>query len=366
MPGDLEGLLSLPGIGRYTAGAVASIAFGVEAPVVDGNVMRVLARLTGFNLKITDRASACFFWGLMEEVIAGARESWEKNAKKREKKLKMVVDWKQVGEGRFGDVNQAVMELGATICTPTSPRCGECPVRGFCVASKEGRQGELPVKKKKGAVEVVPGTAIDVVREKQVASSKKQEGETLNEERGTMKWGGEEVLLMQRGVGGVWEGMWEFPVVGEFRVSGFEFRDGGATGAGETKITSCVPVSIRGGVEGNSGGLKLETGNLKQVRRWVEGELGVKVGEVVECGEVVHVLTHRRMELRVVRVEVGTGIKKQGARSKKGEGLPVGVDGVGYVGWRWVGWPLVRGWGVAVGAGGVEGGGGGGRGWEIE
>ncbi len=278
----------------------------------------------------------------------------------------MVGDLEGVGSGRFGDVNQAVMELGATVCVPGVPRCGECPVRGFCVANKEGREGELPVKGKKRESPVVRGVALVVVREKQVASSKKQEGG--KGERGTRNGevGDEEVLLMQRGAGGVWEGMWEFPVVGEDGVSGFEFREGKTKKNDEKKKTSCVPVYFSTAQKNR--GRKEETSCVPV--SFLEG-LGVRVGDMWECGEVVHVLTHRRMELRVVRVRVGKGIKKQGARSKKGEGevrgeeegfaFPVGVDGVGYVGMRWVGWPLERGgelplarvvWKVAEKAGG--------------
>ncbi len=77
VPGEVEVLLSLPGIGRYTAGAVASIAFGVEAPVVDGNVIRVISRLTGFDLDVAESRHRVFFWEVMEKVIA-AREKRRK------------------------------------------------------------------------------------------------------------------------------------------------------------------------------------------------------------------------------------------------------------------------------------------------
>jgi A/G-specific adenine glycosylase len=105
-PRKSEDLLALPGIGRYTAAAIASIAFGEPAAVVDGNVERVLGRLMGIDLS--------------------APETWE-----RAQALLAI--------SRPGDFNQAMMELGATVCLPREPRCVECPVRKWCVA-----QGEVP------------------------------------------------------------------------------------------------------------------------------------------------------------------------------------------------------------------------------
>ncbi|MGO9864725.1 MAG: A/G-specific adenine glycosylase [Terriglobales bacterium] len=105
-PRKSEALRALPGIGRYTAAAIASIAFGEPTAVVDGNVERVLGRLTGSDLT--------------------APETWE-----RAQALLAI--------SRPGDFNQAMMELGATVCLPREPRCLECPARKWCVA-----QGEIP------------------------------------------------------------------------------------------------------------------------------------------------------------------------------------------------------------------------------
>jgi len=118
LPAELEALLSLPGIGPYTAGAVASIAFDRPAPIVDGNVARVLSR----------------FLGLAEDPksSAGQRRLWSEAAA-------------LVPADRPGRFNQALMELGATICTPRSPACAVCPLDRDCVARREGRVGELPV-----------------------------------------------------------------------------------------------------------------------------------------------------------------------------------------------------------------------------
>jgi A/G-specific adenine glycosylase len=258
LPATVEGLMRLPGVGRYTAGAVASIAFGVAAPVVDGNVMRVLARITGYDKDISEARNQPFFWKVAGEVVAATED------------------------GRYGDVNQSLMELGATVCTPppSRPACLLCPVKGFCRAYAEGRQLELPVKGKKAAVPVVRGTAVVLLREN--AS-------------------GREVLMMRRPMGCVWEGMWEVPVVGN---------------------------------------AKGEARNAKQRReRWyamVQEALGVAVGEVKGCGEVRHGLTHRAMRIEVVR-----GVMA-GGKVVLPECATAG--GKRYEQWRWVPWPLeVRG-----------------------
>jgi len=118
LPDDVEGLCALKGVGRYTAGAVASIAFDRPAPVVDGNVARVLTRLLGIR---KDARSAPVVTRLWEEAEALAR-------------------------GRSpGDLNQALMELGATVCTPRSPLCEVCPIAARCRARKSGDPEAIPV-----------------------------------------------------------------------------------------------------------------------------------------------------------------------------------------------------------------------------
>ncbi|MGN6371321.1 MAG: A/G-specific adenine glycosylase, partial [Phycisphaerae bacterium] len=241
VPGSFESLVSLPGVGRYTAGAVGSIAFGLPVAVVDGNVMRVVARLTGFDGDVADPKNAGFFWGVMEGILAGLRGESEGRAgggkgskqgvmkghsgAERGRLGRKSARWEEESEGfgrvreevegalapRYGDLNQAVMELGATVCTPppSVPACLVCPVRAWYRACAGGRVMELPVKRKKGETPVVRGVAVVVVRsqERGVGSQKeereKQESRIKNQE----------VLLVKRPMGGVWEGMWEFPVV---------------------------------------------------------------------------------------------------------------------------------------------------------
>lgn len=120
LPADYKELLKLQGIGSYTAGAIASIAYGIPVPAVDGNVLRVISRLLE-----------------MEEDIS--RQSVKK---KMEELLQKVIP-----EDRPGDFNQALMELGAMVCVPNgAARCTDCPVREFCLARQKGRVEELPVK----------------------------------------------------------------------------------------------------------------------------------------------------------------------------------------------------------------------------
>jgi A/G-specific adenine glycosylase len=118
-PTSHAALLKLKGVGDYTAAAIASICFGIPEPVVDGNVYRVLSRVFGIATPIDSTAGKKQFRALAAELISREHP---------------------------GDHNQAVMELGATVCTPRNPRCGDCPLARKCIAKAEGRIAELPVK----------------------------------------------------------------------------------------------------------------------------------------------------------------------------------------------------------------------------
>lgn len=121
VPRDAEALRGLPGIGDYTFGAVASIAFGQPEVAIDGNVLRVIARHRGVGAAIETAAA--------RKAIRAVSSEW-------------------LDVARPGDFNQALMELGAVVCTPTSPRCAECPLAADCVARATGRTGELPVQRR--------------------------------------------------------------------------------------------------------------------------------------------------------------------------------------------------------------------------
>ena len=128
MPTTQAGLLELPGVGRYTAGAVASIAFGLPVPVVDGNVRRVLARWLCEPTPTDD-----WLWAYTEGFLEKTRP---------------------------GDWNQAIMELGATVCTPKSPSCGSCPVSSQCCAFLQGRVASIPAPKIRAAVKEIKAVAL--------------------------------------------------------------------------------------------------------------------------------------------------------------------------------------------------------------
>lgn len=124
-PGTYEGLLQLKGVGDYTASAIGSICFGLPEPVVDGNVYRVLARYFGVDLPVNGSAGKRYFKQLAREVMDTATP---------------------------GDYNQAIMEFGARQCTPAKPDCPNCPLGHSCLALKEKKVAQLPVKTRKAAV----------------------------------------------------------------------------------------------------------------------------------------------------------------------------------------------------------------------
>ena len=178
-PQTAEGLQQLPGIGRYTAGAIASIAYGERAPVVDGNVIRVFARLIDLNEDVTQTAIQNSLWEMAE--------SW-------------------LPQERVGDYNQALMELGRTVCKPRNPLCDQCPVQTFCQSYANGTQDERPVRAKKA-----PIPHYDVAA-----------GLIWNEKG--------QLLIAQRPLDGLLGGLWEFP--------------GGKRESGET-LEECLARELR-------------------------------------------------------------------------------------------------------------------------
>jgi len=159
IPRDLDQLGRLPGIGRYTLGAIASIAFGMDVAALDGNIKRVYARLFDVSAPVDSPAGEKILWRLAEEHLP---------------------------KGQAGDYNQALMDLGATICVPKNPRCLICPVMEFCQARQKGLQDRRPVRTpKKDVPHHVHAAAVIL-------------------ERGR-------VLMARRPSQGLLGGMWEFP-----------------------------------------------------------------------------------------------------------------------------------------------------------
>jgi A/G-specific adenine glycosylase len=127
-------VLDLPGIGRYTAGAICSIAFNQPTPLLDGNVIRVFTRLFGIEGNPREKATNEKLWAL-----AGALAHAAASTVHRRRSTQSVRTTNNVSH-----LNQSLMELGALICTPKQPRCGACPVAKICVAYREGRVHALP------------------------------------------------------------------------------------------------------------------------------------------------------------------------------------------------------------------------------
>jgi A/G-specific adenine glycosylase len=159
LPRNLDDLRSLPGIGRYTVGAIASMAFKMDEPTLDGNLRRVFSRLYDVDE--------------FADSPAGEKILWELAAQ-------------NLPKGQAGDYNQALMDLGATICLPKNPRCLLCPLMELCEARQNGTQESRPVLKPKKRVPQYINAAAVII------------------ERGR-------VLLSQRPSNGLLGGMWEFP-----------------------------------------------------------------------------------------------------------------------------------------------------------
>jgi len=159
LPRNLDDLRRLPGVGRYTVGAIASMAFGMDEPTLDGNLRRVFSRL----FDVTTPADS----PIGEKIL------WELAAQ-------------NLPKGKAGDYNQALMDLGATICLPKNPRCLLCPLSEPCLARQRGTQLARPILKPKKQTPHVLQAAAVILR------------------RGR-------VLLAQRAADGLLGGMWEFP-----------------------------------------------------------------------------------------------------------------------------------------------------------
>ncbi len=148
LPETTEGLRELKGIGRYTAGAIASIAFDREEPLVDGNVIRVFTRLLGIREESTARTVIEELWTIARVLVPGPRP---------------------------GDLNQALMELGATLCTPKNPDCLACPVRTHCDAHARGDAEQLPIKKKKPKPKPMRAIAAWIERDRKILAVRRPE-----------------------------------------------------------------------------------------------------------------------------------------------------------------------------------------------
>lgn len=160
-PRSAAGLRSLPGIGRYTAGAIASIAMDLPEPIVEANSRRVIARLAGHAAPLDGPGGDEPIWEIAAELVP------------------------RRGAGRF---NQALMDLGAMVCTPERPLCTRCPVADACVAQRTRRVDAIPAKAARRPQKRIRETAL-------------------------VQRHGASVLVERRGAGEWWEGLWDFPRV---------------------------------------------------------------------------------------------------------------------------------------------------------
>ncbi len=169
-PEEFETILSLKGIGRYTAGAIASIAFNDNRPIVDGNILRVISRIYAIDKPIDVEKNKALFWKLQQRLIP---------------------------KGRARFFNQALMELGALVCIKQNPACLICPIRQFCKAGKNGRPEDYPVKNKRKKMVKVEAVALVISKNGKY-------------------------FIHKRPLGKIMGGLWEFPewkLTGENRTS---------------------------------------------------------------------------------------------------------------------------------------------------
>ena len=159
LPSDYEQLLKLPGIGKYTAGAIMSIAFNKEFAIVDANIERVFARLFNLAKPVKSKSTHAFIWQKAKELIP---------------------------QGKAREFNQAFMELGALVCIPRNPRCNICPVRVYCQSLAENVVSERPIA-------VKPSKTVFI----EMAT-------------GILTHNGK-ILIQKRKSNGVWANLWEFP-----------------------------------------------------------------------------------------------------------------------------------------------------------
>jgi len=159
LPDTAPALRQLPGIGRYTAGAIASIAFDRAEPIVEANSRRVLARLAAHAAPLVGTTGDGPIWEIATALLPPRRA---------------------------GQWNQALMDLGATVCTPRNPLCSRCPLADHCLALATGRVGSIPASSPRRGVIELEETAVVVTR-------------------------GTKVLVVRRSVGEWWEGLWDFP-----------------------------------------------------------------------------------------------------------------------------------------------------------
>jgi A/G-specific adenine glycosylase len=246
LPADVQALQKLPGIGRYTAGAIASIAFGLDQPALDGNIRRVLSRLFDVTQDPRTPAGLQRLWSLAGEHLP---------------------------PGRAGDYNQALMDLGATLCTPRSPDCARCPLAKYCQARALGVQEQRPAAAPRKAIPhyTVAAAVITRAPDSLPVQSPAHPIASLPDPSLASSLApspdGPLYLIAQRPAGGLLGGLWEFP--------------GGKLQPGED-LPACL-------------------------RREICEELGAEIEVEAALGVYRHAYTHFRVTLHAFRCFLARG-----------------------------------------------------------
>lgn len=269
MPDDKDAVSGLKGVGPYTTGAILSIAYNKPEPAVDGNVMRVLSR-----------------YFLLEEDIAkpATRIRIEKLARQL------------IPEGAAGDFNQALMELGATVCTPKAAHCLPCPVMEHCAARLEGRVDELPVKTK--------------------AKPPRPEARAVALIEGAGAYAGR-LLVRQRPEDGLLAKLWELPHV---QLHSDEPAGPQAAGKGKAPGRRRAPAPTPSAADGAEGISSAHDHAMRELTRQLAEE-GLPIAPVQWMMDVEHVFSHIRWEMGVYRCRILTGAEP-GSSGAGADALP--------------------------------------------
>jgi A/G-specific adenine glycosylase len=256
-PADATALQGLPGIGRYTAGAIASFAFDQRAPIVEANTLRLYARLLGYDGDPRSSAGQRVLWAFAGAVLPKSQP------------------------GRF---NQALMELGATVCSPKEPGCQWCPVSGFCAAFRDQTQAVIPRLARRAEITDVTEASVAVRR------------------NGSY-------LLRRRTPGERWAGLWDFVR--------FELA---------TPIPTPIPTPAPNSTP------QSPAGDLSHIADAVNRLTGLRVDPGPQLAELKHSVTRYRITLKCFTAEAVSGTLRTGeewewVKPAKFDGYPLSVTG---------------------------------------
>ncbi|MEM9414485.1 MAG: A/G-specific adenine glycosylase [Planctomycetota bacterium] len=247
VPADVASLLKLPGVGRYTAGAIASIAHGTPAPIVDGNVARVFARLFLIDDPIDRPDVVKQLWSLAESLVPKSSP---------------------------GDFNQALMELGALVCTPKSPGCLTCPLRSQCAAVEQGDPERVPIKLPKKKPQEVTHVVVAVRRDGKY-------------------------LFEQRPATGLWSNMWQLPTWEDAPAGSVKHitRNRRVTTRGQARTTATSTRPLRGDA----------AVSIAPVCDWFADRFGITPGPFTPVQDFTHQTTHRTIRFIVLTADAKQG-----------------------------------------------------------